>query len=52
MKMVVTCAGLEAGIEGATHDVGKQRSKRVRARQKVAEEAEASNQGEDSGNVA
>ena len=32
------CAGLEAGIEGATHDVGQRRIERVRKRRGEEEE--------------
>ena len=35
------CAGLEAGIEGATHAVGQQRLSRVRERREVTEEEAA-----------
>ena len=34
------CAGLKAGIEGATHNMGKRRQARVREKQEEAEEAE------------
>ena len=33
------CAGLKAGIEGATHAVGKRRWERVQARRQKGEEA-------------
>ena len=46
------CAGFEAGIEGATHAVGLQSIDRLRARCRVAEEAEASDDEEGSGDVA
>ena len=46
------CAGLEAGIEGATYAVGKWRIERVIDIRRVAEEAEASSKEEESGNVA
>ena len=36
------CAGLEAGIEGATHAVGQRRLARVRERRVEEEEAEGS----------
>ena len=44
------CAGPEAGIEGATHDVGQRRLARVRARRveteiEVATEAEEEEEG-------
>ena len=44
------CAGLEAGIEGATHPVGQRRLERVRARRvetedKAATEAEEEEEG-------
>ena len=49
------CAGLKAGIEGATHAVGQRRVERVRAR-RVEEEGEvaaaAEEQDEDGGEVA
>ena len=35
------CAGLEAGIEGATHAVGKRRLERVQRRSQEGGEAEA-----------
>ena len=35
------CAGLKAGIEGATHALGQRISERVRERQREEEEAEA-----------
>ena len=43
------CAGLEAGIEGATHAVGQRRLERVRERRHEEEEAEASEEGEEEG---
>ena len=43
------CAGLKASIEGATHAAGQRRIKRVRASQRVEEEAGASDEEEDSG---
>ena len=43
------CAGLEAGIEGATHAVGKQRLKRVREQQEEAEEEAAAEAEEEEG---
>ena len=49
------CAGLEAGIEGATHTVGQRRLERVRARREETEDeasAEAEEEGEGSGRVA
>ena len=49
------CAGLEAGIEGATHAIGKQRFKRVRDRREdpgYEEAAEAKGNEEDGGEVA
>ena len=33
------CAGLEAGIEGATHTMGQRRLEKVRGRQQEGEEA-------------
>ena len=49
------CAGLEAGIEGATHDVGQRRVERVREK-RVEEEGEtdvaAEEQDEEGGEVA
>ena len=49
------CAGLEAGIEGATHAVGQPRVERVRAMREEPEEAEVAEAEEDeeeSGEVA
>ena len=49
------CAGLEAGIEGATHALGKCRLERVRARREETEEeaaAEAEEEEDGSGGVA
>ena len=49
------CAGLEAGIEGATHAVGQRRLERVRASREETEEeadAEADEEEEGSGGVA
>ena len=43
------CAGLEAGIEGATHAVGKRRLERVRKRRGEEEKAEGSGEEEDEG---
>ena len=40
-------AGLEAGIEGATHAVGQRRLERVRNRRRDAEEAGNSEEEED-----
>ena len=39
------CAGLEAGIEGATHNVGQQRMERVKQRQREEEEVEGKRGG-------
>ena len=41
------CAGLEAGIEGANHDVGQRILERVRERQHEEEEAEVTEGGEE-----
>ena len=41
------CAGLEAGIEGATHDAGQRRLKRVRRRQQEVEESGDSEEEEE-----
>ena len=41
------CAGLEAGIEGATHAVGQRILERVRGRQCEEEESEAADEGEE-----
>ena len=41
------CAGLEAGIEGATHAVGQRRLERVRERRREEEEAEVSEEEEE-----
>ena len=49
------CAGLEAGIEGATHAVGQRRVERVRARrvqEEVKADAAAEEPEEDGGEVA
>ena len=44
------CAGLEAGIEGATHNVGQQRQARLRERREDAEEVKfAEEEEEESG---
>ena len=43
------CAGLEAGIEGATHTVGQRRVERVRARSVKEEEEEATTAEEEEG---
>ena len=43
------CVGFEAGIDGATHDMGKRRVERVRARSSEEEEEEASKAAEDEG---
>ena len=40
------CAGLEAGIEGATHAVGQRRVEKVRSR-RVEEEDEAASEAEE-----
>ena len=48
------CAGLKAGIEGATHTVGQRRLERVRARRVETEDeaaAEAEEEEEGSGDV-
>ena len=45
------CAGLEAGIEGATHAVGQRRLQRVKRRQKEEEEAEGSEEEEERGGI-
>ena len=48
------CAGLKAGIEGVTHDVGQRRVERVRARRLEEEgelDAAAEEQNEDGGEV-
>ena len=41
------CAGLDAGIEGATHDVGQRRVDRVKTRREETEEEEAAEAEED-----
>ena len=41
------CAGLEAGIEGATHAVGQRRLERVRNRRRDEEEAGNSEEEEE-----
>ena len=41
------CAGLEAGIEGATHAIGPQRLERVRERREDTEEEEDAEAEED-----
>ena len=41
------CAGIEAGIEGATHAVGQRELVRVRARREETEEEEAAEAEED-----
>ena len=41
------CAGLEAGIEGTTHDVGQRRLERVRGRRYKEEEADNSEEEEE-----
>ena len=41
------CAGLEAGIEGATHDVGQRRLERERGRPREEEEAEEAEEEEE-----
>ena len=46
------CVGLEAGIEGDTHAVGRRRIDRVRVRRDVEEEAGDSKEKEDNGGVA
>ena len=43
------CAGLEAGIEGATHTVGQRRVERVRARIFEEEDKEATEAEEEEG---
>ena len=43
------CAGLEAGIERATHAVGQQRLERVRGRRYEEEDAEGSEEEEEEG---
>ena len=43
------CAGLEAGIEGATHAVGQRRLARLRERREETEEEEASEAKEEEG---
>ena len=44
------CAGLKAGIEGATHALGQRISERVREQQREEEEAEAlEEEGEEGG---
>ena len=45
------CAGLEAGIEGATHTVGQRRLERDRIRQQEEEEGEDVEEEEESGKV-
>ena len=45
------CAGLEAGIEGATHAVGQRRLKRIRMIRQEREEAGDSDEEEGSGGV-
>ena len=45
------CAGLEAGIEAATHSVVQHRIDRVRARRRLDKEAEASDVEGNSGGV-
>ena len=44
---LLLCAGLEAGIEGATHAVGQQSIERVRSRREETEEEEAAEAEED-----
>ena len=46
------CAGLEAGIEGATHTVGQRRLERTMVSRQEGEEAEDSDEEEESGGVA
>ena len=46
------CAGLEDGIEGATHTVGKRRLERLRRRRQEVEEAETLDKEEDSDKMA
>ena len=46
------CAGLEAGIEGATHTVGQRRLERVRGRQRKEEEAEEAEEEDEVGGIA
>ena len=43
------CAGLEAGIEGATHAVGQRRVERVRVRRVEEEDEEATEAEEEEG---
>ena len=45
------CAGLEAGIKGATHAVGQSRLERVRGRRQEEEAKEPTEEEEESGGV-
>ena len=46
------CAGLEAGIEGATHTVGQRRLERLQKKLQEGKEAEDAEEEEGSGRVA